>query len=446
MEEEEESQRRQHEQQRLCSTYRFRKIYTAEEMEHYRRSKYVAKFLERKGTACKASGVTYSTQLRAFAQYIYHRNKQGQEVDDYIDDLKKSGTPELPYDELAAFGSFLQKERRGESALSANSRRLIIKTAKQFMRFSRVPVNNEDFRDFVSLPRQEQQDRRPITKREIIELLNGAKDARLKTFLMFAAVSGARPIEICAVRLKDLDLGGNNKQQQLPTVNFRAEYSKMRRARTRYITQELKRQIELWLEIKYRQHKSTVTNPDGSCAGQVWAIPKPKPDDLLFAKWHPDGANPQPGTLYDAMQSEFSELVANVMGQTGAAGWEQDNNRREITLYTCRRFVKTVLSDLGLEQFGEWWIGHQHSVYWSEPAQKIVETWKKKVEPYLTFLDPGQLEAREAEVSSQLEIAQDRYRQLQEQTNLMMRFVTSGSKEERDEVLMEMVKKGYLRP
>lgn len=101
---------------------------------------------------------------------------------------------------------FFKKERRGELALSANSRRLIIKTAKQFMRFSRVPVNNEDFRDFVSLPRQEQQDRRPITKREIIELLNGAKDVRLKTFLMFAAVSRARPIEICAVRLKDLDL------------------------------------------------------------------------------------------------------------------------------------------------------------------------------------------------------------------------------------------------
>jgi integrase len=72
------------------------------------------------------------------------------------------------------------------------------------MRFLRVPVNNEDFRDFVSSPRQEQQDRRPITKREIIELLNGAKDVRLKTFLMFAAVSGARPIEICAVRLRDL--------------------------------------------------------------------------------------------------------------------------------------------------------------------------------------------------------------------------------------------------
>jgi hypothetical protein len=261
------------------------------------------------------------------------------------------------------------------------------------MRFSRVPVNNEDFRDFVSLPRQEQQDRRPITKREIIELLNGAKDVRLKTFLMFAAVSGARPTEICAVRLRDLDL---EAKQQLSTVNFRAEYSKMRRARTRYITEELKRQIELWLEIKYRRHKSTVTNPDGSCGGQVWAIPKPKPDDLLFAKWHPDGANPQPGTLYDAMQSEFSELVANVMGHTGAAEWEQDSNRRQVTLYVCRRFVKTTLSDLGLEQFGEWWIGHQHSVYWSEPSQKIVETWKKKVEPYLTFLDPGQLEAREA--------------------------------------------------
>jgi hypothetical protein len=95
----------------LCSTYRFRKIYTPEEVEHYRRSRYVAKFLERKGTACKGSAVTYSTQLRAFAQYIFRR-KHHQEVDDYIEDLKKkSGTPELPYDELAAFGSFFTKRK-----------------------------------------------------------------------------------------------------------------------------------------------------------------------------------------------------------------------------------------------------------------------------------------------------------------------------------------------
>jgi hypothetical protein len=71
----------------------------------------VAKFLERKGTACKGSAVTYSTQLRAFAQYIFRR-KHHQEVDDYIEDLKKkSGTPELPYDELAAFGSFFTKRK-----------------------------------------------------------------------------------------------------------------------------------------------------------------------------------------------------------------------------------------------------------------------------------------------------------------------------------------------
>ncbi len=94
----------------MCSTYRFRKIYTPEEVEHYRRSRYVAKFLERKGTACKGSAVTYSTQLRAFAQYIFRR-KHHQEVDDYIEDLKKSGTPELPYDELAAFGSFFTKRK-----------------------------------------------------------------------------------------------------------------------------------------------------------------------------------------------------------------------------------------------------------------------------------------------------------------------------------------------
>ena len=75
-------------------------------MEHYSRSKYVARFLERKGSACKGSATTYSTQLRAFCQYIYRR-KQQQEVDEYIEELKKGALD--PYDELAAFGLFGSK-------------------------------------------------------------------------------------------------------------------------------------------------------------------------------------------------------------------------------------------------------------------------------------------------------------------------------------------------
>jgi hypothetical protein len=96
------------------------------------------------------------------------------------------------------------------------------------------------------------------------------------------------------------------------------------------------------------------------------------------------------------MQEELAALAKKVMGQVG---WEEDSKRREVTLYSFRRFVKTTLSDLGLEQFSEYWIGHEHSVYWSESAQKIAEMWQK-VEPFLTFLDPGQQEAREAEAAS----------------------------------------------
>jgi integrase len=230
-------------------------------MQHYGRSKYVARFLERKGTACKGSAATYSTYLRAFCQYNYRRRSNNkQEVDAYIEDLKMDTLD--PYDELAAFGTFLQKERKGEFTLSASSWRLIIKVTKRLMQFSRVQVNDEDFRDLVSLSRQERHDRRPISKREIIELLNGARDMRLKTYLMFSAVSGARPIELCAIRLKDLDLQATTT---LPSVTFRAEFSKMRKACTRYIASELKRQIELWLETKYR-----ALNHNHKAGWQLW--------------------------------------------------------------------------------------------------------------------------------------------------------------------------------
>ena len=41
-----------------------------------------------------------------------------------------------------------------------------------------------------------------------------------------------------------------------------------------------------------------------------------------------------------------------------------NENRREITLHSFRRFVKTTISDLGYSDYSEWFIGHSGSTYW----------------------------------------------------------------------------------
>jgi hypothetical protein len=41
-----------------------------------------------------------------------------------------------------------------------------------------------------------------------------------------------------------------------------------------------------------------------------------------------------------------------------------NGRRRQITLHSFRRFVKTTISDLGYSDFSEYFIGHNGSTYW----------------------------------------------------------------------------------
>lgn len=63
-------------QKAVFATDRFEQLYTPDEMAHFSRSKAIAKYIERKKTASVGSGTAYSTHLRAFAQYIYRKQKK----------------------------------------------------------------------------------------------------------------------------------------------------------------------------------------------------------------------------------------------------------------------------------------------------------------------------------------------------------------------------------
>jgi hypothetical protein len=76
--------------------------------------------------------------------------------------------------------------------------------------------------------------------------------------------------------------------------------------------------------------------------------------------------------------------------------------RRQITLHSFRRFVKTTISDLGYADFSEWFIGHSGSTYWTKKDTEKAEIFRK-IEPYLTFLNVHQLERQEADIQSKVE-------------------------------------------
>ena len=86
----------------------------------------------------------------------------------------------------------------------------------------------------------------------------------------------------------------------------------------------------------------------------------------------------------------------------------EDGNerRRQITLHSFRRFVKTTISDLGYTDYSEYFIGHSGSTYWRKKDSEKAELFRK-IEPYLTFLNVHQLERQGADIQSKVEELED---------------------------------------
>ena len=77
-------------------------------------------------------------------------------------------------------------------------------------------------------------------------------------------------------------------------------------------------------------------------------------------------------------------------------------NVEELLYILFSRFVKSTISDLGYQDFSEYFIGHSGSTYWTKKESEKAEIFKK-IEPYLTFLNIHQLERQGADIQSRVD-------------------------------------------
>jgi hypothetical protein len=120
--------------------------------------------------------------------------------------------------------------------------------------------------------------------------------------------------------------------------------------------------------------------------------------DLILAVYQ-DSEKPNNRWLYDNLLKSF-QLTIDRMGK----GTREDGNerRRQITLHSFRRFVKTTISDLGYADYSEYFIGHSGSTYWRKKDSEKGDIFRK-IEPYLTFLNVHQLERQGADIQTKVE-------------------------------------------
>ena len=65
--------------------------------------------------------------------------------------------------------------------------------------------------------------------------------------------------------------------------------------------------------------------------------------------------------------------------------------------------MRTLISDLGYQDFAEWTLGHSFSTYWRKGDKEKYELFNK-IEPYLIYLDQSGLERKGADIQTKMDI------------------------------------------
>jgi integrase len=200
-----------------------------------------------------------------------------------------------------------------------------------------------------------------------------------------------RATEALSIRICDLSL-----DKDPPKVFVRGEYTKTKADRYVLLTTELKTQIERYIVYKYRTRRTSYYNHNIKRVISKYRTPIKKDSDLLFAVRKSSSLK----SLYYDMRGAFGQTLDR-MGK-GQREESPGVKRRKITLHSCRRLVKSIISDLSLSDFGEWLIGHQGSTYYRRSDKEKRETFKK-IEPYLTYTDITSLDRRYGDTQSRIE-------------------------------------------
>jgi hypothetical protein len=130
------------------------------------------------------------------------------------------------------------------------------------------------------------------------------------------------------------------------------------------LTAETANQLKSWLKYKYRTRRVCHQNKDKENDNKKiiteYRTPAIKNSDLVFAVYQ-NKQTPDTRSLYADLSRSFGKTLDRI-----GKGEREDNNerRRQITLHSFRRFVKTTISDLGYADYSEYFIGHSVSTYW----------------------------------------------------------------------------------
>jgi integrase len=296
-------------------------------------------FLDSIGRNSHNSKKLYRTGLNHFADFL---RSEKQTPDTIISQIKseKINTYEL----LDQFVSYLSKQ-----AVAATSLKSYIAVIRSYLEYNDIDISNAKFKRKVKMPKTYPDQEEPLSLTDIRELLEYNSNHRLRAFILLLTSSGMRAMEACSLRLQDVDF------TSAPTkITIRREYSKTKRIRTIYCSDEATKHFHKLIEMNSSR----------------------QPQDLIFAL--EDGKIP--ASIYTRLLEQFQKLQ-----RIADKNQRKENSlRRKITLHSFRRTAYSIIGEQTNTDYANWFLGHHHSVYWTHKETERCSIYRTKCMPFLT--------------------------------------------------------------
>jgi integrase len=397
----------------------------------------VTSFIENKAAVNKGTAKVIQSYLRTFQQFVFEVYQTS--VDDLLsgllEDQRQNHISNKVYDVLSQFVKWqVANNTKTTKPVSARIIRYKTRCIKDFLEYNDVLIIPSKFRIKVSLPRGIERSKEALDKDFVRKILLAAEMIKHRAYLHFLAVTGCRAEEALSITIADLDL-----ESDPPRIFINGEYTKTRRDRTVFITKELKDTLRLWLEYKYRPRQVRLVGKDGIPHWIENYKPPMKKTDRVFQVVHHDGTVPSLKHMYDDFRDYFGKLLDRI-GFGDREAWDR---RRKITLHSFRRFAKTTISDLGYADFSEYHIGHANSPYWTKSEKEKIKLFSR-IEPYLTFLDYEQLEARGADMITKVEQGNEQMLIMQKQMRLLAEIAATDDPLVKKQKWAELAATGFF--
>jgi integrase len=272
------------------------------------------------------------------------------------------------YEILDNFVSYLTLKE-----IATVSLRIYVGAVRSYLEFHDIDIVPSKFRRRVKLPKFYPDSQEPLSLTDIRDLLEFCSNNRLRTYILLLTSTGLRATEAAALRIMDIDFTTN------PTkINVRKEYTKTKRGRTIYCSDEATKHLHKLIEI----HKTK---------GQ---------DDLIFAIRNRTN---KPSSVYNRLLEYFERLQHTADKDAR----KENSKRRKITLHSFRRTAFSIINEQTNSEYANWFLGHNHSVYWTHKEQEKRDIYRTKCMPFLTIYQQtrdNSIEAAYKEQNTELQI------------------------------------------